>query len=231
VSSSDSTKTVYVTTGTAYTAVGGELSANEKGSLAYVSSAWKLSVDKNYVSCSIYNIAGNNYFKLRDLGGAIGFTVGYDKAANCVLITTGSSGTVYSPDMTFSTTDTAGRTVTDSVFKSQKLTMINYWAYWCGPCCGELPDLQKLSVNYASKGLRVIGVFDSAEASDDIAKLNELGITYTNLNYVSAFDKYLNTGYLPTTVFVDQNGKVVSESYIGSKSYSDWSAIVDGLLK
>ena len=35
---------------------------------------------------SVYNIGGNNYFKLRDLGDALGFTVDYDADSNTAIV-------------------------------------------------------------------------------------------------------------------------------------------------
>ena len=43
-------------------------------------------VDENIISLSAYNIDGYNYFKLRDLGDALGFEVGWDAAQKCVNI-------------------------------------------------------------------------------------------------------------------------------------------------
>ena len=219
--------TVSVVTGAAYSPVGGEL-----GSAASVASrtasSWKLLVDGKAVSCEVYNIGGNNYFKIRDLGGAIGFGVDYDKSADAVLITT--SGSSYSPDISFSTTDTAGKTWTDACFKTHKLTMINLWSYWCGPCCSELPELQKLSENYSSRGLQVLGLVIGADADSDAAKMKELGITYPSLIYTPAFGTYINTGYYPNTIFVDQNGKVLGSAYAGARSYNQWSSIVEDLM-
>ena len=218
---------VSVVTGKDYVSVGGELSSASAASVPCAKSGWKLAVNGKAVACSIYVIGGNNYFKLRDLGLAIGFGVDYDKTSNSVLINTSS----YDPDITFSTTDAAGTVWTDECFKSHKLTMINLWAYWCGPCCGELPDLQKLQNNYASKGLQVIGISLADESTENTAKMKELGVTYPNIFYTADFNDYMNTGYIPVTIFVDQNGKVQGETYGGARDYSTWAGIIDGLLK
>jgi hypothetical protein len=37
---------------------------------------------------SVFIIGGNNFFRLRDLGDMIGFTVGYDETTQTVLLTT-----------------------------------------------------------------------------------------------------------------------------------------------
>ena len=225
-------RTISVTTGASYTSVGGELSAAAGTSVTYAKSDWKLLVDNGGVSCSIYKINGNNYFKIRDLGNALGFDVDYDQTDDTVAVAT-PAAVPYDPDLVFSTKGTDGNTWTDACFLGHKLTMINYWAYWCGPCCRELPDLQKLSDNYASRGLQVLGMFDASYSSDvqsNLAKLKELNVTYPSLYFQSAFDKYMNSGYLPTTIFVNRSGKVLGQVYTGSRSYSSWSSIVEGLL-
>ncbi len=46
-------------------------------------------VDGREVQIEAYNIGGNNYCKLRDIGKALGFNVSYDAAENAVRISTG----------------------------------------------------------------------------------------------------------------------------------------------
>lgn len=136
----------------------------------------------------------------------------------------------WSPDIRFTTRDEKGSEWTDACFRDAKLTMINYWAYWCGPCVSEMPDLQQLSEDYADRGLQILGISDVDYEEDNIATMEYLGITYPCLRYTAAFDLYLSTGYIPDTIFVDSNGKVVSETYIGSRGYGDWAAIIESLL-
>ena len=45
-----------------------------------------------------YAIDGNNYFKLRDLGDALGFTVDYDADSNTAIVLSKGSTAVYRPD-------------------------------------------------------------------------------------------------------------------------------------
>ncbi len=44
-----------------------------------VTSSQKVYVDNQEVNIEAYNIAGNNYYKLRDLGDTLGFSVDYDE--------------------------------------------------------------------------------------------------------------------------------------------------------
>lgn len=136
----------------------------------------------------------------------------------------------WSPDIAFSTVDAEGTAWTDACFAENKLTMLNLWAYWCGPCVGELPDLQQLSEDYADKGLRILGVTDEGDFDRSVAKMAELGVSYPCLVLAGDMAEALSTGYVPTTVFVDQNGKVLDGAYVGSRDYAAWAEIIEGYL-
>lgn len=84
----DTTKQITLTTGESYTAVGGELSGKDGLNRTGNPTASAVSVDGQAVDLSAYNIGGNNYFKLRDLGDALGFAVTWDEASRTVNITT-----------------------------------------------------------------------------------------------------------------------------------------------
>ena len=80
-------RTMIVVTGEAYTPVGGELAIGADKSATAVVSRQTLTVNGVARSdLSAYNIGGNNYFKLRDLGAAVGFDVGYDEVSKTMLV-------------------------------------------------------------------------------------------------------------------------------------------------
>jgi len=86
----DGTKNaVNIITNQPYTAVGGELSISGNTSVKNA----LLSTSKVYINgkealLSAYNIGGNNYFKLRDLGEALNFGVAWDSTANSIIVDT-----------------------------------------------------------------------------------------------------------------------------------------------
>ena len=55
--------------------------------------------------------------------------------------------------LSFSLTTLTDETIDDSIISENKLTMVNFWATWCGPCVSEIPDLQLISEEYADKRL------------------------------------------------------------------------------
>lgn len=124
-------------------------------------------------------------------------------------------------EIKFSAKDVEGNDIDDSVFQDNKLTIINLWGTFCSPCIEEMPDLQKLQDEYKGK-IKVIGMVDQSETADQVKQiLKEKNITYTNIiadkelcdQLVYKFD------YVPVTLFVDSEGKVVEKYIPGGANY------------
>jgi len=145
-------------------------------------------------------------------------------------------------NMQFTSQDLDGNEVDASFFKGQKLTMVNVWATWCGPCKQEIPEIAQIEGAYGGD-VKVLGIVtdlnvDSSKEQEgtlDTAKeiLAELNANYANIKVSpeidSAIIKYVSG--LPTTFFVDSNGDVVGELIIGARSLDDFKAAIDSLLQ
>lgn len=128
---------------------------------------------------------------------------------------------------TFSTVDADGEAVDESIFAGHSLIMVNLWEPWCGPCVGEMPDLQKLYETYADRGLLILGVYATEEGVPQVLKAT--GIRYPAIRYTDAFAGF-TTPYVPTTVFLDESGNLISGPHIGANSLDGWAAIIEELL-
>ena len=96
ISFDEQSNAVAVVSGKEYTPVGGELARGQDQSKTAVVSKQSVLIDgKAADGLSIYNIGGNNYFKLRDLGDALGFTVDYDADSNTAIVLSKGSTIVY----------------------------------------------------------------------------------------------------------------------------------------
>lgn len=95
VSYEASSRTITLKSKKAYAAVGGELSVNtDTASMKLASdSSPVVDLDGRQLFMSAYNIAGSNYFKLRDLGAALDFEVKYDLNNKTILVDTGKGYT------------------------------------------------------------------------------------------------------------------------------------------
>ncbi|MBO7319914.1 MAG: TlpA family protein disulfide reductase, partial [Clostridia bacterium] len=102
----------------------------------------------------------------------------------------------------------------------------------------------RLHQEYADKGFQIIGIvcdvglsasgeyYDVSLYNDALDVVEMTGVTYKNLLPSYSLDRIkLREVYsIPETVFVDENGNVIGESYIGSRNYENWKAIVDSIL-
>jgi thiol-disulfide isomerase/thioredoxin len=145
---------------------------------------------------------------------------------------TAAEATADDGTLNFTLTTLTGDTLDQSVFTDNKLIMVNYWATWCGPCVGEIPDLIRISEDYADKGLAIVGVLTG---DDDIegAKtfIAEQGMSYPVVLPESIFLDYSSDiSAIPTTKFFDSTGKQVGQSMVGAKSYDDWAELIDLLF-
>src|SRR5665213_2895932 len=54
------------------------------------------------------------------------------------------------------------KTITGKIIDSKSflghVTVLDFWATWCIPCRASMPALEKLSKDYANKGVQVIGM-------------------------------------------------------------------------
>lgn len=135
------------------------------------------------------------------------------------------------PKLTFNTVDADGNPIDDSIMNDSKVVMVNFWEPWCGPCVGEMPDLQKLYENYKDQGLLIIGAYSTTDMDEDVAKiLSDCKTTYPIIVSDASMYQFM-TEYVPTTIFVDSNGYLLTnEPIIGSNSYDKWSSIVEKYL-
>lgn len=142
----------------------------------------------------------------------------------------------------FTATDINGGEVTSDIFADAKVSMVNVWATYCGPCIDEMPDLAKLSADYAGKGFQVIGIpadvigagYSPVDKTVSLAKdiISQTGASYLHIipNETIYKNGLADIYAVPTTYFVDSDGNRIGESYIGSRSYDEWAEIIDGVL-
>ena len=114
-----------------------------------------------------------------------------------------------------------GSTVTNEIFASKKITMVNIWGTFCPPCIGEMPELGEMARSMPAD-VQIIGlVCDASENSPQIQ--SALKITQeANANFVNIIpDAQLmqfieGVEAVPTTIFVNSKGEVVGKAIIGA---------------
>lgn len=126
-----------------------------------------------------------------------------------------AGGTV-APDFTFNTPD--GKPLALSSFKG-KVTLVDFWASWCGPCRKENPNVLRVYKKYHSKGFDVLGVSldDNKEKWTDAIKKD--GLVWNHVSDLKGWDseacKLYGIEAIPFTVLLDKEGKIVAKSLRG----------------
>ncbi|GFI17618.1 thiol-disulfide oxidoreductase ResA [Lachnospiraceae bacterium] len=124
-----------------------------------------------------------------------------------------SAPKVPAPD--FSLTDQYGNTHTLSDYKG-KTVFLNFWATWCPPCKGEMPEIQEIYEYYGENGSEVV-VLGIASPDYGREKDEETVAAFLEENGYS-FPVVMDTGGLyaytygvsayPTTFMIDKEGNV-----------------------
>lgn len=114
-----------------------------------------------------------------------------------------------------------GSTVTLADKRGQ-ITLVNYWATWCGPCILEMPALNDLAGRYGSEDFEVITISmdNTIEQAAEFLDENNLD----NLTLYHGFDlgsvQRLGVRGLPATFLYDRNGYEIGRV----EREADWSS-------
>ena len=94
-------------------------------------------------------------------------------------------------DFTIEQPDGTKASLSDYVGKG-KYVLVDFWASWCGPCRGEIPNIKELYDKYHAKGLDVLGVAVWDKPEDTQAAIKELGIVWPQI---------INAQQIPTELY------------------------------
>ncbi len=95
----------------------------------------------------------------------------------------------------------------------QKVLIVNFWASWCPPCVEEMPALDKIAQEYASKNVLIVGIgIDSPSNIRQFLEMTPVSypIVIGGLEGSNLSKQMGNTqGALPYTVIINQKGKAI----------------------
>ena len=123
----------------------------------------------------------------------------------------------------FTTTDLDGNTVTNDIFAGKKLTVVNIWGTFCGPCINEMPELAQWDAEMP-EDVQIIGLVSDLTTASDTATLETAkeicaatGVTFPSMVANEDFIPLLSGVIgVPTTLFVDGSGAIVGEPIVGA---------------
>ena len=96
---------------------------------------------------------------------------------------------------------------------SDKVVVLNMWATWCGPCRMEMPELIKMSNEYKSQGLVVLGLATTYNEQDDPQRVKDY-VRQQNIPYKIIWDDGTLSAPLVQAV---QGRSVIPQSFVISR--------------
>jgi thiol-disulfide isomerase/thioredoxin len=94
--------------------------------------------------------------------------------------------------------------------QKNQMTIIVFWAKWCGICKKELKILDKIYQEKKSQGLEIIGIsIDDKENFEDVKKISDK-LSFSNGFYFDAKKiSFEIPKSIPTTYFLDKNQQII----------------------
>ncbi|MDB4582270.1 AhpC/TSA family protein [Draconibacterium sp.] len=102
------------------------------------------------------------------------------------------------------------------IYSKNELTLLDFWAAWCGPCRGENPNVVAVYNDYKDKGFSVFGVSLDREKEAWLKAIKDDNLTWTHVSDLSYWDnaaaKLYAVSGIPHSILVDKNGKIIAKN-------------------
>ena len=122
----------------------------------------------------------------------------------------------------FTLRDTYGNSVSLSDY-SGSVVVLDFWASWCPPCRAAMPAIDRIYLDYASRGVVVLGV-NVGDKQDPGAFMAQMGLSYPTLVNGGGVAQDYGVKGIPTLIVIDPRGKIVYRE-------SGWAPHVEQLIR
>ena len=106
-----------------------------------------------------------------------------------------------------------------SVIGQNKITVIDFWASWCGPCRQEMPFMVQLYDALKDKGFGMVGISLDDDRDAWREAIKKLGITWPQMSDLKGWENeaalQFNVPPIPHTIVVDKQGRILRRGLRG----------------
>lgn len=102
---------------------------------------------------------------------------------------------------------------------AHRITIIDFWASWCGPCRQDMPFMISLYERYKDRGLGIVGVSLDSDRNAWQKAIADLSIPWPQMSDLKGWEnaaaQQFDINSIPHTIVVDQQGKILKRGLRG----------------
>ncbi len=102
---------------------------------------------------------------------------------------------------------------------ANEVTLVDFWASWCGPCRAEMPAVKAAYEAYKNKGFGIVGVSLDNNKEAWVKAIADLGIEWPQISDLQGWNcagaKLYGVNSIPATVLVAKDGTILAKNLRG----------------
>ena len=99
--------------------------------------------------------------------------------------------------------------------------LVDFWASWCGPCMGEMPNVKANYEKYKSKGFNIVGLSFDRNADNWKKAIREKELNWIHLSDLKYWNTIASETYgiraIPASILCDPEGKIIAIDLRGDR--------------
>jgi len=112
-----------------------------------------------------------------------------------------------------------------------KVTLIDFWASWCGPCLRQVPDLMDAYDMYHEKGFEIFGVSVDSKEEKWKASIEKYKMPWPNVSDLKGWGSKpaadYNATFIPYNLLLDHEGRIIAKNLHSKELQGRLKALLD----